>query len=627
MGLKEAITSNRKRRGESRLMTTSIVEKSLKKEKLRYNEYYNMQEEFDKLYQQSKSGKNFTKLLELITDERNIMLAYRTIKSNTGSKTQGTNGHTIEYIANQPTEQYIEYVKARLRDFKPHSVRRVEIPKANGKTRPLGIPTIEDRLIQQCIKQVLEPICEAKFHNKSYGFRENRSTEHAIAMTTKYINLSKLYHIVDIDIKGFFDNVNHSKLIKQMWTLGIRDKNLLCIISKMLKAEIEGEGKPTKGTPQGGILSPLLSNIVLNELDWWVSDQWETFNTRHNYQQRHKYRALKTTKLKEFYIVRYADDFKILCRDKEMVRRMFFATKLWLKERLSLEISEEKSKVVDVTKSSTEFLGFSIKAKPKGKKLVAQSHMSDKAKEKFRNDIKEYLLKIQKHPTVKNVNRYNSMILGKQEYYKIATQVNIDMNEIAFLISRKIKNRTKQVQSKTGYISKLYKERYNTKAKKIYVAKIVLFPIGDIKHKNPMCFSPLKCNYTSEGRKEVHDSLKNYNKEILKYIMENPIEKKSAEYNDNRLSLYTSQKGRCVITRNMLTIGNMEVHHKIPKVLGGTDEYKNLMFITGKVHKLIHATKEETMNKYFSEVKPDKSELVKINKLREQVGNLKIIIS
>ena len=140
--------------------------------------------------------------------------------------------------------------------------------------------------------------------------------------------------MVDIDIKGFFDNVNHGKLLKQMWTLGIRDKKLLSIISAMLKAEVAGIGFPEKGTPQGGIISPLLSNIVLNELDWWVASQWEEFPTRRKYSVNyhsngsanygHKYEALRNgTRLKEVTCVRYADEFKVSTSPTIRVRSAF----------------------------------------------------------------------------------------------------------------------------------------------------------------------------------------------------------------------------------------------------------------------------------------------------------------
>ena len=119
--------------------------------------------------------------------------------------------------------------------------------------RPLGIPCILDRIIQQCFKQVLEPIAEAHFYNHSYGFRPLRSTHHAMARIQFLVNHSKLHYVVDIDIKGFFDNINHTLLIKQLWNLGIRDRKVIACISKMLKAEIDGEGIPTKGSPQGGL--------------------------------------------------------------------------------------------------------------------------------------------------------------------------------------------------------------------------------------------------------------------------------------------------------------------------------------------------------------------------------------
>lgn len=155
---------------------------------LRHNEYYGMQERLDELYQQSLTDKKFKKLYEEIIAEKNILLAYRNIKANTGSKTKGTDNLIINDIAKMTNERVVATVRNRLAKYKPQSVRRVEIPKPNGKLRPLGIPTISDRLIQQCILQILDPICEAKFHNHSYGFRPNRNTEHAIAMMYKMIN-------------------------------------------------------------------------------------------------------------------------------------------------------------------------------------------------------------------------------------------------------------------------------------------------------------------------------------------------------------------------------------------------------------------------------------------------------
>ena len=254
--------------------------KAKKKQILRNNEYYSTQALFDDLYARSQRGEIFTHLMELIASEQNILLAYRTIKKNKGSKTKGVNSTTIVEMGEKQPEELIAYVRKRLENFHPHAVRRVEIPKPDGRMRPLGIPTMEDRIVQQCIKQILEPICEAKFYKHSYGFRPNRSAHHAVARAMFLVNISKYRYVVDVDIKGFFDNVDHGKLLKQLWTLGIRDMQLLCVLSKMLKAPIQGESVPTKGVPQGGILSPLLSNVVLNELDWWISSQWGTFPTK-----------------------------------------------------------------------------------------------------------------------------------------------------------------------------------------------------------------------------------------------------------------------------------------------------------------------------------------------------------
>ncbi len=160
-----------------------MFEKHKKKQNLRNNEYFNMQNVFDKLYRQSMDGKKFTDLLSIITSKNNILLAYRNIKSNKGSKTSGVDHKSITSINDADVSSLVEKVQMMFQDYTPQKVKRVEIPKSDGsgRVRPLGIPTIRDRLIQQCILQVLEPICEAKFSDNSYGFRPNRSCENAIS--------------------------------------------------------------------------------------------------------------------------------------------------------------------------------------------------------------------------------------------------------------------------------------------------------------------------------------------------------------------------------------------------------------------------------------------------------------
>ena len=172
--------------------------KNPKRQKLRNNEYYDFQKVQDDLYEKSQNGCIFKNLMDKIVSEANILLAYRNIKKNTGSNTKGTDGKTIANLAKLETKDLVMLVRNKLRNFQPQKVRRVEIPKSDGKMRPLGIPTIGDRLVQQCILQVIEPICEAKFYKHSYGFRPLRSTKHAIARAEFLAQKANLHYVVYI---------------------------------------------------------------------------------------------------------------------------------------------------------------------------------------------------------------------------------------------------------------------------------------------------------------------------------------------------------------------------------------------------------------------------------------------
>ena len=561
--------------------------------------------------------------MELVTSEQNILLAYRAVKKNKGSKTKGVNATTIMDIGEKQPEELVAYVRKRLENFQPHAVRRVEIPKPDGRMRPLGIPTMEDRIIQQCIKQVLEPICEAKFYKHSYGFRPNRSAHHAVARAMFLANQAGYCFVADIDIKGFFDNVNHGKLLKQLWTLGIRDKRLLCVLSKMLKAPIQGEGTPTKGVPQGGILSPLLANVVLNELDWWIASQWEEFPLKQRYQSRPHYKGKGT--LKRVFLVRYADDFKLFCKTRNDVERLFEATKLWLVERLGLEISPEKSRIVNLKKGYSEFLGFKLKLRPKSGKWVLKSHMTDKAQKKCKETIRNAIGLIGRKPNQWSVMRFNAAVLGLHEYYKIATNVYIDFDRIAFDVRKTLLCRTKSHRNKTGLRSKAFQKFYSGfTGKMFYVAKLALYPVNGVKTSPPMCFSQEICNYTERGRAKIHEMQKAVSPYILRKLMEHPIQGQNTELNDNRISLYIAQRGKCAVCKEPLVLGNMVVHHILPRADGGKDNYANLILVTEEVHRLIHATDPEIIRKYLQKLECCNFDRKKLNKLRVLAGNCKI---
>ena len=596
--------------------------------KIRYWEYYDMKTTFTELYDESLKGKKFNNLYELITCRENILLAYRNIKANQGSYTEGVDKRTIKDIKNFNENKIVDEVRRILSNYQPKKVKRVFIPKANGTKRPLGIPSIMDRIIQQCFKQILEPIAEAKFYKHSYGFRPLRTTHNAMARLQFLINNSKLHYVVDIDIKGFFDNINHTLLIKQLWNIGIIDKRVLKIISKMLKAEIDGEGIPTKGTPQGGILSPLLSNIVLNDLDHWIADQWESFETDYTYNRiSDKFDSLRNySNLKEGYIVRYADDFKLICRNYELAQRWFHAIRLYLKDRLKLDISKEKSKIINLRKKKSEFLGFTIWAEKKGNKYVAQTGISEKRIEQIKTEYKSKINIVKKSPTMKNIMLLNSYILGIHNYFKKATQVNHQFAQIAYQTQKFTYNRLKNVGKYEKPInpSTTYKKLYGTNYRTFRIADTHIFPIGNIKHTKNFQFTQKLIPYTEEGRELIYKKMNNEVAIEVRKLMLSNIPDKSVEYFDNRISRYSMKNGKCEILKIFLPAEFVHCHHYLPIKLGGTDQFRNLRIIHKEVHKLVHATNNETINKLKNLLNLTDEQIKKINQYRKEC-NLELI--
>ena len=606
-------------------------------------ERYDAKETGYRLFEDSQNGKTFDRLMPLIVSEQNIILAYRNICKNSGSKTPGTDGKTIVEIQSLPIESVIKTVRNKLNYYQQKKVKRVEIPKDNGKTRPLGIPSIWDRLIQQCILQILEPICEAKFHERNNGFRPYRSTQNAIAQCYKMAQLQNLHFVVDVDIVGFFDNIDHSKLIRQLWGIGIQDRKLITIIKQMLKAEILFNDiiiTPETGTPQGGILSPLLANVVLNELDWWIASQWEMFKIKEGktglefnktdkegnvltVDRTQKWNKLRAkTDLKEMYIVRYADDFKLFCRDYTTARKVMCATKLWLAENLHLQTSEEKSGITNLRKNYTTFLGIKFKVVSKGSKWVIRSHMADKSKAKVIKKLSDVWKDI-KNPSKqseidRNISLYNAMVMGMHNYYCMATMVSADFAEIAFKVTGKSNgmnhnNRCYPIERQGEITSKFIQEKYGKSKQFRWIKGRMIIPVGYVAYE-----------YPKYKRREVNKYVRKYSDiencisyDVMKYMMENAHLYPTLEMADNALSRYIAQKGKCAVTHNALSISDMVCVHIKPCKGERNDTYRNLIILSKEVSELIGATNPVKIGKLLTDLQLTEEMKDKINKLRK----------
>ena len=634
-------------------MPKEKAEKSLCMSGLRHAEYYGMQEVFDGLYAKSSKNETFTNLMSIILKRENILLAYRNIKSNDGSKTPGTDGVTFDDIGKLMPDEVIDTVRfitiGSTHGYRPKPVRRKEIPKPYDptKTRPLGIPCVWDRLVQQCIKQVMEPICEAKFSENSYGFRPNRSAENAIARAEFLIQNTRLHYVVEFDVKGFFDNVDHSKLIKQIWSLGIRDKNLLFVLKRILKAPIRLENGameyPTKGTPQGGIISPLLANIVLNELDNWVESQWQNHPLVKEYGYERKIRnsitfdrskaflKMRKTGLKEMYIVRYADDFRIFCRNKEDALRTKEAVTAWITERLRLEVSPEKTRIVNVRKRYSEFLGFKIRVRPKSRKYIVQSHICDKKLELERQKLVEQAKRIARPSEGKRpldeIRLYNSMVLGIQNYFQLATCISIDCRKIHRQVMTVLTNRLNtetgcRLVREGGAMTESEKERFGKSAMIRYVSGIdqPIYPIAYIKNKIPMAKKAAVCSYTVEGRALIHTNL-SMNSSVISGLRNQPSMGRSTELTDSRISLFSAQRGKCALSGELFeNAADIVCWLKTPAELGGKERYRNMILFHNRFLPLLQECPKNELKEIADTLKATKELMLKVNSLRQQAG-------
>lgn len=588
----------------------------------------------DELYRKSKEGiKNFRGLMEIILSRVNIDTAIHNMKSNSGSKTPGIDKLNINDILRLDRNKVYEIIREKCSHYKAEKVRRVYIPKGDDpKGRGLGIPTIWDRIIQECIRNILEPIFEGKFYEHSYGFRPMRDTSMAIHRIAHIARCTDCKWVVEGDISKYFDTINHKKLIKILVKNGIKDRRLIMIIKEMLEAGIEGEThKSVMGTPQGGILSPLLANIYLNEFDEWVSKQWENKEIKPRYSKYENYsnnktrmEALYKSNMKRGYLIRYADDWIILTNNKADAEWWKTQSAQFLNDRLGLRLSLEKTKITNVCKTNIQFLGIELKLfKRKGYKnntnkwKVRTRPIESKLNKKIDNlqeNLKKIKLASDKDNAVNELNIVNSQIRGIVNYYEVCTEVNkylkkasrrIDLTGLIAtskwtkgrIEAEKVNNLLeihKGRKQRIPYIEWRANENSDTK----YIG---LTNLGFSSHKETRAKNQDETPYSNLGR-NIYSKRTGKKRllaradEILSLEYSNAIvqnDKKNCIYNYefylNRAYAFNRDKGRCKICNCELNRKNVEIHHKNRELpIESINKVKNLVSLCRDCHKKLH---------------------------------------
>lgn len=525
-----------------------------------------------KIYLETKAGdshkiKMHQKLM--ISSKANILHSIRRVtQNNTGRLTPGIDGHTA-LTPKQRWELYIDILGMDIKFWNPTPVKRIYIPKSNGRKRPLGIPTIKDRVIQAIVKNALEPQWEAKFDPKSFGFRPKRSAHDAMVNIWRFLNSGKKTWVLDADIKGCFNEISHTYLIDQLIHFPANK-----LIKKWLKAgylENNVFHFTDMGTPQGGIISPLLANIALNGMEKALDIKY------------HKNGQVRSEN--KYIVIRYADDFVVLTKSEKLLIEAKAKLVKWLKTR-NLVLSDNKTSTYNVKQKSLNFLGFEFAIHDN----ICLVRPSKEAIVKASSRTKEIWTSHRGKSAYKAIIKLNPFITGWANYYRKCNTNRTfrKLDHILWWQALRFGKRTHPKKSSEWIINKYFRA-YKSNNEYIRLDRSKVF--SDIDPNFGIIYLKLFASFKIEEHIAIktHSSpddpnFKAYFEKRLAVQEANRIKNS----NPFRFKIAEKQGYKCSICGEFFGEEPLEVHHKVPLKQGGSSEPKNLVILHRNCHHQVH---------------------------------------
>lgn len=564
--------------------------------------YVDMEKRFDD-YQ--KSVFDMRSLHPMIHNENNVALAIRQLGKSPGKMALGPDGSNYKTLEKYSVVELAEIVKDRLFSKTMDYVRRTYIPKSNGKMRPLGICSIWDKLVEKCIQLVLEPYCETKFVKSSFGFREQVSTHNALAKVKNQCQTAP--YVLSVDMKDYFGTIDPDIAYRELWHIGVKDQVILNYIYRFIKKgyyEDSCKVKDPKGSPQGSILGPLISNVYLHRFDIWLRDQGDQWHdpTVAKFHSVPKRKNMERTNLKIGIHVRYADDILVLCRNLDDAQRFRYSVTKYLTKNMKLEVNEEKTKIYDLTNEKMKYLGYDFyvfkqntkNVRKKGVLRVANSLPLSKEDE-ITEKCGALLRKIRKNPRFDAFHDWNAYVVGIHNYYRGMTHFCESFNAIGWRIQKLFYH---TMEKRAKFTNDQFRKdnflngRYCSWGTKGYYcfgsypiieigwanwdSSIISAVKGTVKRENPYSY----------GQKKHKPGV---SMEMIDYLVNTSKYIKNSRLAMFRISKYSSVKGISYLSGEFVPVNEYHCHHIKPVRKGGKHDFDNLCVLSEMEHEILHS--------------------------------------